>query len=423
MKKVLIISPYFPPANAADMQRVRMSSSYFQDYNWAPTIVTVNPIHYEINQDPLLVQSLPQTTRIIEVNAFSTKWTRKLGLGALALRSLYHYKKKVNQLLKAEKFDLIYFSTTQFPICTLGAYWKNKFKIPYIIDMQDPWHSEYYQDKPKHERPPKYWLAYRLNKYLEPIAMKNVDGLIAVSDAYHQDLVKRYKLNIPTKTITFGAFSKDFEIAQQNAITSASLIKKTADKIKIGYIGRGGHDMKDALTILFKGFKKGLAEANSHFKKIEFHFLGTSYAPNGQGIKTILPIAEQMDLATFVFEQTDRIPFYQTLNTLKEFDALFICGSDDPQYTASKIYPYLMIGNPLLAIFNHQSSANSILKTCSNAHVINFSQADASDKIYSFLLNWPFQPLTINYAKFAPFTAQTMAKLQCDFFNETLKKV
>ena len=32
MKRLLIISPNFPPLNAADMQRVRMSLPYFKDF-------------------------------------------------------------------------------------------------------------------------------------------------------------------------------------------------------------------------------------------------------------------------------------------------------------------------------------------------------------------------------------------------------
>src|SRR5690606_16191048 len=111
--------------------------------------------------------------------------------------------------------DLVYFSTTQFPVCILGAYWKRKFGIPYVIDMQDPWHSEYYQNKPKNEQPPKYWFSYRLNKWLEPIAIKQVDGLIAVSEQYIKDLQQRYNLNIPNKTITFGYSEIDLNISQQ----------------------------------------------------------------------------------------------------------------------------------------------------------------------------------------------------------------
>src|SRR5690606_1772161 len=141
-------------------------------------------------------------------------------------------------------FDLIYFSTTQFPVCILGAYWKKKFGIPYVIDMQDPWHSTYYLDKPKNERPPKFWFSYRLNKYLEPLAMKGVDGLISVSGAYLETLHRRYPetRQLPQEVITFGAFEQDFEIARRHPELQPAF-QRIPGCIHLVYVGRGGHDM------------------------------------------------------------------------------------------------------------------------------------------------------------------------------------
>src|SRR6201985_428119 len=145
-----------------------------------------------MTKDDLLLLSISEDIKVYKVRALNKKWTSKIGLGSLALRSPWFYRQQVNALLRKGKYDLIYFSTTQFPVCTLGAYWKKRFGIPYVIDMQDPWYSEYYRNKPKHEQPPKYWFSYRLNKCLEPIAMKQVDGLISVSESYITDLKIRY---------------------------------------------------------------------------------------------------------------------------------------------------------------------------------------------------------------------------------------
>src|ERR1700749_231070 len=118
------------------MQRIRMSLPYFRNFGWDAEVVTVDPQYSEMVKDELLLQSIPGDIKIHQVKAFDKKWTSKLGLGSLALRSLRFYKKKVNQLLSADKFNLIYFSTTAIPACILGSYWKKKFNIPYVIDMQ-----------------------------------------------------------------------------------------------------------------------------------------------------------------------------------------------------------------------------------------------------------------------------------------------
>jgi hypothetical protein len=426
LKKVVIISPFFPPSNAADMQRVRTSLPYFKEFGWDATVVAVEPQFSEMVKDDLLLKSLPPGLKIYYVKAFSKKITAKFGLGSLALRSMWHYRQKVNELLLKEKFDLIYFSTTQFPLCILGPYWKKKFGIPYVIDMQDPWHSDYYQDKPKAQRPPKYWFSYRLNKYLEPIAMGGADGLISVSDHYINDLRARYPqlLSVPAATITFGAFEPDMEIAHNNRDNFIPLLKPGYKNIV--YIGRGGMDMQRAIKPVFEALKKGMNSDPWLFGTLRFYFIGTSYAPEGKGTATILPLAQQYDVAGSVIEITGRISYYHTLLTLGQADALFIPGSDDPQYTASKIYPYLLTKKPLLAVFNEKSSAIEVLnESTTGAVILSFGNSDAelTATIYQTLSNWANGILTpINLTEnFGKYSSRNLTQKQAAIFDLAIK--
>ena len=427
MPRVLIISPYFPPSNAADMQRVRMSLSYFQLFGWIAEIVAVDHKHSNLVKDDLLLESVSQDTPVHLVQALSKKWTAKLGLGSIAIRSIWFYIQKVNILLKQNKYDLIYFSTTQFPVCILGAYWKHKFNIPFVIDMQDPWLSDYYQNKPKSEQPPKYWFSYRLNKYLEPIAMKKVDGLISVSEAYIKTLQQRYPQTrtIPTSTITFGAFEKDFDIANKNTSLLKPAFKRKEGLIHIVYVGRGGNDMQEAIGILFMAFKKGLLEEPELFKKLRFHFIGTSYAANGKGKPSVRPLATDLGISEYVEEQTDRISFYSSIKTLLETDALMVLGSNDQQYTASKIFPYILAKKPLLAIFNPLSSASNIIKECNAGTLINLLEREKGIKeVYCFLLELINNPLKVNktnWANFTSYSAENMALRQCELFDKVIE--
>ncbi len=424
MKRVLIISPYFPPVNAADMQRIRMSLPYFKDFEWEAEVVTVDPRFTDMTQDPLLLKSLPADLPVHHVKAFDKSFTSKFGLGSIGIRSLWFYKRKVSQLLRHKTFDLIYFSTTQFPVCILGAFWKKKFNVPYVIDMQDPWHSDYYRDKPKHLQPPKYWFSYRLNKYLEPIAMQSVSGLISVSDSYTQVLDGRYPAikTIPSATVTFGAFHKDLEIVAE-VKDLPLLFSKSAGVKNLVYIGRGGSDMAPALNIFFNAFKKGLEEKPEVFKSFRLHFIGTSYAPAGQGVKTIIPIAKQFGLQDYVDEHTDRVPLYQGLYNLSCADGLLIPGSDDAAYTASKIYPYILTEKPLLGIFHEASSVVSIVRDCNAGEIISLQEAPdkAYKKVESYLAGILAgeKPRT-DWKAFKPYTAREMTRKQCELFDEVL---
>lgn len=420
MKKILIITPYFPPSNAADMQRVRMSLPYFYQLGWQAEVVAVHPEFSDINKDSLLAKTIPKNTKIHYVKAFNKHITRKFGLGSIALRSIWYYKSYVDKLLKKENFDLIYFSTTQFPVCILGSYWKKKFQVPFVIDMQDPWHSDYYNDKPKSEQPAKYWFSYRLNKYLEPIAMEQCDGLISVSQDYISTLQSRYPqlADKPYAVITFGAFDKDFEILEE--LNVKPLFLKNPGKINLIYIGRGGADMREALNILFKSFLKGLQINPTIFNQVKFHFIGTSYAPNGEGKQSIVPLAERMGLSKYVNESTDRVSFFEGLATLKEADGLVIPGSNDPGYTASKLYPYILTKKPLLGIFHPKSSALKIINDCSAGKTLTLFDDDslAFPALEAFITSVidRIRPAT-KWKNFERYTAEEMTKKQVNLFN------
>ena len=406
------------------MHRVRQSVWYFDQLGWSPTIIAVSEKFVEFEVEPLLEKSIPTNLKIVKVNAFSTLWTRKIGLGALALRSLLFYFFEVNKLLKKEKADLIFFSTTQFPLLILGRYWKWRFKVPYIIDMQDPWYSTYYLDKPKNERPQKFWFSYYLNKWLEPIAMKKCDGLISVSQAYIDQLHERYQIlkSKPNRVITFGAFEKDMELTGNVTISSHFLYDSSLRYIV--YVGRGGYDMQPVLSKVFDVFKKGLSEQSELFESFRFLFVGTSYAPMGKGIKTILPVAEKAGIGKYVEEFTDRVPYFEGLSILQKADLLLIPGSDDPAYTASKLYPYILTKKPILGLFHPNSSAISILKETNSACVCNLN--DTTEIIYKSLtellekVNEGSYENKTNWEAFEKYTAKEMTRRQVEVFEEVI---
>ena len=410
------------------MQRIRMSLPYFKEFGWDAEVVTVDPSHSDMTKDELLLPNIPSEIKVHQLKAFAKKWTGNLGLGSIALRSLWFYKKYVDILLEKQHFDLIYFSTTQFPVMVLGAHWKKKYDIPYVIDMQDPWHSTYYENKPKSERPAKYWFSYRLNKFLEPVAMKNVDGLISVSQGYLDTLVERYPnlKNVPKKVITFGAYEADLTLVkQQHNQFKVAFDNNPAFKHFV-YVGRGGADMKIAVMLLFKAFKIGLEQHFGLFDQIRFHFIGTSYAKNGEGIKSIKPIADDLGISKYVHEQTDRVSFYDGLFTFEQADALVILGSNDAQYTASKIYPYIMAEKPLLAIFHPASSANKIIELCTNLKANSLlsyngnAERSVFESIYSILQGKT--ELEINAENFADYSAKAMTRNQCIFFDQIISR-
>lgn len=390
-----------------------MSLPYFKEFGWEAEIVTCYTHYYECNIDQLLLESLPKDLKIHYVKALDKKWTSKIGLGSLALRSLWYFRQKVNQILKNQKFDLVYFSTTEFPICILGAYWKKKFGIPYVIDMQDPWHSDYYRNKPKHERPTKYWFSYRLNKYLEPIAIKHVDGLIAVSQAYIVTLKERYPeiVSIPSKVITFGYSEIDYQIAG----TLTTDLARTINKPSLRYIGVLGIMMNKSLDLLFKNLTGKIRQ------EYQLVFKGTSYAPREKAKKTTDLFVTKYKISNLE-EHTERLGMFEVYKEMSMAAGLLIIGTDEASYTASKIYPYLQSGKPILAILHPESNANTILKLTSNAVIINLGDHDdlVQQKLNVFVKMIEDDTYSVFEDKLKEYSAKEMTNKQCNLFNKVL---
>jgi hypothetical protein len=309
----------------------------------------------------------------------------------------------------------------------LGPYWKRKFGIPFIIDIQDPWRNDYYLQLPRNKRPKKFWFDHLLSKYLEAKTIPEVAGVVSVSEGYCSQLQARYsslKASV-CLTLPFGVLERDFEIASSLPGNGSG-----RNCIDVCYVGRGGEDMQLAVCSLFRSFKKGLKSDPELFSKVRFTFIGTSYAADGCGAPTIEPLAEQEGVQSFVSEETDRLPYFKTLKRLQDADVLFMPGSIDANYTASKLYPYILAKKPLLALFNENSSVVDILRKTKAGQAVTFDGSDhidnLSNRVYPVLKNIlqhiPYTPTT-NWEAFTHYTAKAMTKNQCEFFDLTLSKL
>lgn len=427
MKKVLIISPHFPPVNAADMHRVRQSLPFFESFGWEPTVLTVLPEHVEMAIDELLEKSIPKTIETHKVSAYPTKYTRKVGLGNLGIRSFLQLYRKGNHLLEKEQFDLVYFSTTVFACLPLGRLWKRKYKVPFVIDMQDPWRNDYYLTVPKSQQPPKFWFAHRLNSLLEGYTMSCVDGIIAVSQAYIDVLKDRYRNigNIPSKVLTFGAHKIDLEIASKLNSKELDYVLDTS-KTNIIYAGVVPPNMLFAIEAILIALKRGI---NYHpkFKSINFHFIGTNYAIGGEVKSAVKSLILKHRLENNVFEHEERVPYFQVLNLVQDSKLAILPGTLDSNYTASKLYPYIMSRIPMIAIFHEESSVLSILKKLQYGKGISFTATTdmemLSESIYKEIeqvmdngqLNAEFKE-----DLFKQYESAFLCEQQVGFFNKVL---
>ena len=423
MKNVLIVSPHFPPVDLPDMHRVRVSLPYLREFHWKATVLTVAPEFVEGSREPLLAGHLPADTAIARTPALPARWTRKAGLGNLGLRALPFLYAAGSRLMADHSFDLVYFSTTVFTSIPLGRMWKRRFGVPFVVDMQDPWVNDYYDQHPDVQRPPKLAIASRMHRVLEPWSMPAADGLIAVSGAYIDTLASRYPAlrSKPSMVLPFGAAPKDFE--RLHTAPRANRFFDPADgKIHVVYVGRGGQDMWTALRLVFSALQTGLRESPELFGRLRLHFIGTDYAPAGRSRKNIGPLAESMGVAESVREYPQRVPYFEALQVLRDAHMLLLPGSDDPRYTPSKLYPYILARKPLLAVLHQHSGACEILRATKAGEVVTFANAAELDGAWREVLNHLTVPPATDWQAFEPFTAREMTRRQCEFFDRVVSE-
>lgn len=404
------------------MQRVRMSLSYFKDNGWEPTVMTVDEQYANGFKDELLLETIPRDTEIIKVGAYPEHITRKVGLGAISLRSILHYKKAGDKLLKQKKFDLVFFSTSLHHVLALGRHWKRKFNIPFVVDMQDPWRNDIHLKKEQYQKSFKYRMAYDINKYMEAYTMPHADGIMAVSQAYIDTLKDRYPdiKNIPEKTISFGASQIDFDLVKRKQLPPA-IIDTHNGKINVLYMGA----VTEFFIPVIRVFFDALIEQDEDLNKYHFYFIGTSYA-QGSGIKMVADLAKELGIAEHVTEEPDRAPYFNAIATLQAVDVLFIPGSVDKDYNASKVYNNILAETPIFSIFHQQSSVIAAVENAGAGVTHSFSSIESlqnekeaiCNKWQQFIAELDKYPLDKNRS--LDFTSDKKTQTICHFFEEVI---
>jgi len=386
VKKVLIVSPHFPPGNAPDMQRVRMSLPYYRANGWEPVVLAVDSGWQGCAHDDELMETLPQDVRIIRTRAFSTRWTRRVGVRNIGLRAWLFFLWKGTRLLRREKFDLVFFSTTQFVLFTLGPFWKWLFRIPYILDVQDPWRTDYYE-RAGSRKPPggwKYQFVRLQARIFEGWCFRRAGAIMSVSGHYIDDLRARYPrvARTPAAVIQFGASRNDISQAALRSASAGRLVRRPGEKHLV-YTGASGPVMPHALLVLFAALRLYREHSPERAGRLHFHFVGTSYVLPGQGHPSVLPVAEQCGVVDLVEEIPHRIGYLNAIRLQREADALLILGSSDLAYSPSKMYQYFLTEKPILGLVFRDSVMEALLDHLSCAFVVRFREAEPKAEAYA----------------------------------------
>jgi hypothetical protein len=353
LKKILIISPHFPPSNLAAVHRSRLFAQHLPSYGWQPQILTVHEEYYEEALDDNLTKLLPDWLKIDKVSAFRA--TKPRLIGDIGIRAFFQLYKKARQILQEDKIDFLYIPIPSFYTALLGRWLHNSTGVKYGIDYIDPW---------VHDFPGSGW-RYRLSeavaKLLEPIAVKKASLITGVAAGYYKGVQERnphLRNSCIFTAMPYGGEARDHAMIQ--ALSLKPYLFDRKNKLQLVYAGAMLPKAYEPLEAVFKAIDKSREKYNN----IEIHFIGTGKSPNDLQGFNIKPLAEKYNLwQTIIFEYPARIPYLDVLVHLDAASGVFILGSTEPHYTPSKVYQAVLSGKPVLAILHHASTALQVINS------------------------------------------------------------
>jgi hypothetical protein len=420
MRRAILLSPYFTPSNLAGVQRTRLMSSHLADFGWEPIVVTVDPGSYEEPADNASMALLPEQLRVERVTAWSAKFCRPFGVGDISLRGQWSLRRKVEELVREVKPDLIFATVLPGYTSLIGAWAKRKFGLPFVLDYQDPWVCDAGAKKPRFSKAGlAHWLALKLEPKVVPLA----EALTAVSDETLNTLRERQLIRNGTviRIIPIGAEKRDHEVAKQ---IGKNCIVKKAGVLEVMYLGT----LTDRMLPALRAFLAAMKECYQKGVQIRFHLIGTSAQAAGQDTLGVERIIQEMGAADLVELKPQRIPYLDALRTMQNADLLLLLGSTDTHYTASKLFPYWLSARPMLALFHAASTVIELARELGGVRVVSYDDApgpatrtrEVADVLEDLAQNGCSAMPVRNEAAFEPYSATGVARKYAELFDHVI---
>lgn len=374
MKNLLLVSPYFPPSSLPPVHRTRHMVRHIEEFGWRPIVLAVDPKYTEGKMDWELLNLLPENAEIIRTKAFPYKVTKKLGFTNVGFRALPHLYLAARRICLERQIDAVFLIPPPWT-WVLGPALKREFGIPYILDYQDPWVTNFGRYSHVYEKA--FW-AHRISRVLEPGIIRNASHIVGVSQLTYEFVRSRYP-DLPDGKYTqapFGGESKDFEYLD-SVEDSNPYLSRSDSVVNFVYVGALGHAMRPVLYPLMKAIRKIKRENPNLYRRIRFNFIGSTYAAEVKPehlMATIL--ASEIGIGDVVTEHPERIGYLDALRVMRTADVnLILSISPGIHYTPSKVYPCVLAKRPILAVLNEASVAVRFMREVGAGRIVTFSDS------------------------------------------------
>lgn len=395
MKKVLIITYYWPPAGGPGVQRVLKFAKYLPQFGWEPIILTVDNGEYPARDESLL-KDIPQGIKVyktktlepfalyksltggkdkaIETYALTersesilsraSKWVRlnlfipdaRVGWKKYAVR-------KAKEIIKEEGIDAILSSSPPHSLQMAAQTIAKDTGIPWMADFRDLWLDAFYI--PTEEQGKR---ARRLNAKYEKSILKSADKIVSTS----LEIIDDFKGKVPNKdyAVVYNGYDNDDFHGSGKVTTAVFTIRY------FGSIASGQNPLA-----LFEALKAMAKEHGDSYKYITVELYGKIDA-------TVRRAIIDYNLEDKVVYK-GYIPHSEVAQLMSTSDCLLLLlpRTKYKGMVPGKLFEYMATGKPILALGDVASESADLLRQTNSGQMYDH-KADILESLVALYDGW-----------------------------------
>lgn len=384
VKKLLIISYYWPPAGGPGVQRWVKLAKYLSQLGYQCHVVTVDESKGSYPSiDPSLQKDVDVSIRVTKtasfeaLKIFSSLFKKEkvpyagipdknkmslTGRLALYVRSNFfipdarvgwnkYALEACIKIIEEEKIDALITTSPPHSTQLVGLALKKKFpQVKWLADLRDPWTDIYYYNKLSHTE-----VSKKKDLALEKQVLENADAITTVS-ADIQRLFTTKSEQVQASKIT----------VLPNGFDEEDFSAKAAEPNKVFTIAHTG-------TINSNYNVAGFVAAVREFSKR--HDIAMKFVGNADPV-----IKQQFEKELgAVVSFTPYVPHSEITREMQGADVLFLAIPDNPKnkgILTGKLFEYLASEKPVLAIGPADGDAAAIITECGAGKMFEFGETE-----------------------------------------------
>jgi glycosyltransferase involved in cell wall biosynthesis len=432
MKKVLIITYYWPPMGGGGVQRWLKMTKYFREFGWEPVIFTTENGEASVVDESMLAE-IPKGIETLRVPIWEpfTLYKKLLGKskeeriapslgqetqGNSTLQKLSIWVRGnlfipdarmfwikpsstfLEKYLKENKIDAIISTGPPHSTHLIAYNITRKNNIPWLADFRDPWTNiDIY-----HKLMLTKWGDNR-HKKLEQRVLRNANAVVTVSWSWAKDFEKL--INRKIEVITNGFDPEDFEQKEPLILDQ---------KFTITHAGSLNEDRNP--TILWKVLSDLVKELDGFKADLEIKFIGQVDISASNEIKNY-------GLENY-FTRINHIPHHLVIKELIKSQTLLLPLNDVPTIDGvvpGKLYEYIGAKRPIICIGKPTGDAAKIIKETKAGSVTDFKDYQSlKDNITEYYHSYKKQNLHISSEGFEKYSRKILAGTFAKKLNELI---